>query len=261
MFLPAHNEEATVADVVRRAPADVARAPGRGRGRRRRLDRRHRRPRPGMPGADRPLARQQPGARRGRARRGCGSASSAARRRSRSSTPTASTRPTSSPPSSVPILQGRADYVVGSRFAGLPRAMRPHRWFGNRVLTAGVQPARAALGRADAHRRPVRLPGAVGRRRRPRRGDPRLQLRPGAHPRPAGQGVPLRRGADQLPVPRARRVVHPARALPAPGGARRSGRELRSPADRHGRSVLDHEAAEAVAGGPPATGVEGAVGI
>jgi hypothetical protein len=29
--------------------------------------------------------------------------------------------------------------VVGSRFAGLPRAMRPHRWFGNRVLTLAMQ--------------------------------------------------------------------------------------------------------------------------
>jgi glycosyltransferase involved in cell wall biosynthesis len=39
----------------------------------------------------------------------------------------------------APILAGRADYVVGSRFAGQPRRMRPHRWVGNRVLTAWVQ--------------------------------------------------------------------------------------------------------------------------
>jgi glycosyltransferase involved in cell wall biosynthesis len=38
-----------------------------------------------------------------------------------------------------PILAGDADYVVGSRFAGAPRAMRPHRWFGNRLLTVGVR--------------------------------------------------------------------------------------------------------------------------
>jgi glycosyltransferase involved in cell wall biosynthesis len=38
-----------------------------------------------------------------------------------------------------PILDGEADYVVGSRFAGLPRAMRPHRWLGNQVLTAWVR--------------------------------------------------------------------------------------------------------------------------
>lgn len=38
-----------------------------------------------------------------------------------------------------PILTGMADYVVGSRFAGEPRAMRPHRWVGNRVLTLAVR--------------------------------------------------------------------------------------------------------------------------
>jgi glycosyltransferase involved in cell wall biosynthesis len=39
----------------------------------------------------------------------------------------------------APIVDGRADYVIGSRFAGLPRDMRPHRWFGNRVLTLGMK--------------------------------------------------------------------------------------------------------------------------
>ena len=39
----------------------------------------------------------------------------------------------------VPILEGRADYVVGSRFAGLPRAMRPQRWLGNRALTLAMK--------------------------------------------------------------------------------------------------------------------------
>lgn len=38
----------------------------------------------------------------------------------------------------TPILAGRADYVVGSRFAGGPRRMRPHRHVGNRVLTLAV---------------------------------------------------------------------------------------------------------------------------
>jgi glycosyltransferase involved in cell wall biosynthesis len=35
----------------------------------------------------------------------------------------------------APILAGEADYVVGSRFAGDIRWMRPHRRFGNQVLT------------------------------------------------------------------------------------------------------------------------------
>ena len=39
----------------------------------------------------------------------------------------------------APILEGDADYVVGSRFAGRPRHMLPHRWAGNRMLTAWVR--------------------------------------------------------------------------------------------------------------------------
>lgn len=38
-----------------------------------------------------------------------------------------------------PILDGRADYVVGSRFAGRIEHMRPHRRLGNQVLTAWVR--------------------------------------------------------------------------------------------------------------------------
>ncbi len=39
----------------------------------------------------------------------------------------------------APILAGQAHYVVGSRFAGRIHAMRPHRRVGNRVLTAGLR--------------------------------------------------------------------------------------------------------------------------
>ncbi len=39
----------------------------------------------------------------------------------------------------APILEGRADYVVGSRFAGGPRRMRLHRSLGNRMLTLAVR--------------------------------------------------------------------------------------------------------------------------
>jgi glycosyltransferase involved in cell wall biosynthesis len=38
----------------------------------------------------------------------------------------------------APILAGEADYVVGSRFRGRIDRMRPHRRLGNRVLTAGL---------------------------------------------------------------------------------------------------------------------------
>jgi glycosyltransferase involved in cell wall biosynthesis len=39
----------------------------------------------------------------------------------------------------APILDDAADYVVGSRFAGAPRDMRAHRAAGNRLLTAAVR--------------------------------------------------------------------------------------------------------------------------
>ena len=38
----------------------------------------------------------------------------------------------------TPIFAGDADYVVGSRFAGRIEVMRPHRRFGNKVLTAAL---------------------------------------------------------------------------------------------------------------------------
>jgi glycosyltransferase involved in cell wall biosynthesis len=39
----------------------------------------------------------------------------------------------------APIVRGEADYVVGSRFAGSIRSMRPHRRFGNRTLTLAMR--------------------------------------------------------------------------------------------------------------------------
>ena len=39
----------------------------------------------------------------------------------------------------APVLAGRADYVVGSRFAGGVRRMRAHRTAGNRLLTRWVR--------------------------------------------------------------------------------------------------------------------------
>jgi uncharacterized membrane protein YbhN (UPF0104 family) len=39
----------------------------------------------------------------------------------------------------APVLSGAADYVVGSRFAGGARRMRPHRMVGNRLLTGWVR--------------------------------------------------------------------------------------------------------------------------
>jgi glycosyltransferase involved in cell wall biosynthesis len=39
----------------------------------------------------------------------------------------------------APILSGRADYVVGSRFAGSIGRMLPHRRLGNRLLTSALR--------------------------------------------------------------------------------------------------------------------------
>ena len=53
-------------------------------------------------------------------------------------TPTVSTTPASWPRSS-PVLDGEADYVIGSRFTGRIEVMRRHRRAGNRVLTRWVR--------------------------------------------------------------------------------------------------------------------------
>jgi glycosyltransferase involved in cell wall biosynthesis len=51
----------------------------------------------------------------------------------------------------APILEGRADYVVGSRFAGEIRRMLPHRRVGNRLLTRLLGwVARAPIGDAQS---------------------------------------------------------------------------------------------------------------
>ena len=49
----------------------------------------------------------------------------------------------------APVLDGRADYVVGSRFAGDIRRMLPHRRFGNQVLTRWVRWTARAPGLTD----------------------------------------------------------------------------------------------------------------
>ena len=159
-----------------------------------------------------------------------------------------------------PILQGHADYVVGSRFAGLPRAMRPHRWLGNRVLTG--------LVRTLVRRWGVRTltDGQSGYRALSADAAAHAEV---IHDFNYAQVLTLdllAKGFRYAEVPISYRFrqhgesfirlgTYLRRVLPA------IRRELRSPADRRGRSVLDHEAAEAVAGRPPASGVEGAVGV
>ena len=137
MVLPAHNEEATVGDVVRRTPRDVL----------------------GHPvevlviddgSTDRTAAAARAAGATvqslGR-NRGLGAAVRAglARAVERRAAAVAfldadgEYAPEELAPLVAPILEGRADYVIGSRFAGLSRDMRPHRWFGNRLLTLGMK--------------------------------------------------------------------------------------------------------------------------
>ena len=136
LFLPAHDEEATVADVVRRAPASVL----------------------GHPvevlviddgSTDATAARateagatvvamghnQGLGA---AVRRGFAEATERRAVASAFCDADGEYDPAELERLVTPVLAGEADYVVGSRFAGGPRTMKAHRSFGNRVLTAAV---------------------------------------------------------------------------------------------------------------------------
>jgi glycosyltransferase involved in cell wall biosynthesis len=172
-----------------------------------------------------------------------------------------------------PVLDGHADYVAGSRFAGLERRMLPHRWLGNRLLTVAVQgivrrwgvrgltdaqsgyralsPAAAAaaeivhdfnyaqvltldlLGKGFRY---AEVPITYGFRRH---GQSFVRL-----------GPYLRRVVPAVWRELRAPAVPAAVSRPAPAALRLG---LRT-------SVLDDEAAEAVACGAPAFGVEGAVG-
>jgi uncharacterized membrane protein YbhN (UPF0104 family) len=133
LFLPAHNEEDSVAAVVRRAPAEVAGHPVQVLV----ID-------DGSTDATAKLA-ENAGATviRVSPNRGLGAA---VRRGLREGVARAAAAvvfcdadgeyaPEELATLVSPILDGGADYVVGSRFAGEIRRMLPHRRFGNRVLT------------------------------------------------------------------------------------------------------------------------------
>ncbi|ACZ90788.1 bifunctional apolipoprotein N-acyltransferase/polyprenol monophosphomannose synthase [Streptosporangium roseum] len=136
-FIPVHNEEATVGEVVRRLPASVA-------GRRVVtivVD-------DGSTDASVPLAREagatvvsQPG------NLGLGAAVRRGLAEAVRLAPAAVVYldadleyfPEDIEQVAGPVLTGEADYVVGSRFAGTIERMLAHRRFGNRVLTVWVR--------------------------------------------------------------------------------------------------------------------------
>jgi glycosyltransferase involved in cell wall biosynthesis len=159
-----------------------------------------------------------------------------------------------------PVLDGHADYVVGSRFAGLARDMRPHRWLGNRALTLWVRVLVRRWGVAGV------TDGQSGYR----------ALSPGAaaaaeviHDFNYAQVLTLdllAKGFRYAEVPITYRFRRHGRSFVRLGPYLRRvapavRRELRSPSGRWATSVLDDEAAEPVTGGEPPLAVEGSVGV
>ena len=146
----------------------------------------------------------------------------------RSATPTASTtRPSWRALARTARSTGGADYVVGSRFSGSIGRMLPHRRLGNTPADAW----RCASSPGD--RSPTaRAATAPCRRGRP----PSASI---AHDYNyaqvltldlLGPGLPLRRGADHVLVPRGWPVVRAPRALPAGGRAGGVAHRAASPA-------------------------------
>jgi hypothetical protein len=133
LFLPAHNEEATVADVVRRTPHRIADHPVRclviddGS-----TDRTAERAR--AAGAEVITFEENRGL--GAAvRRGLDEAVARGAVAVAFCDADGEYAPEEVPVLVAPILNGEADYVVGSRFAGTIGRMLPHRRLGNRVLS------------------------------------------------------------------------------------------------------------------------------
>ena len=176
-----------MAAVVAPRPGERARPAGARAGGRRRLARRHRRRGRARPGPRWSAMRRQPGA---RARR-CGAGLAEARRRGRRGRGLLRRRRRVRPRGararwSPRSWTGRADYVVGSRFDGRIAHMRPHR----RARQPRAHLALSLRGAPPADRRRRAATGPSRRAAAARRRDrPRLQLRPGADARPAGQGL------------------------------------------------------------------------
>jgi glycosyltransferase involved in cell wall biosynthesis len=155
----------------------------------------------------------------------------------------------------APILEGRADYVVGSRFAGEIRRMLPQRRLGNLALTGLLRfVARAPIGDGQSGFRA--LSGAAA-------ADAEI-----VHDYNYAQVLTLdllAKGYRYLEVPigyrfrtTGRSFVRPVRYLRRVVPA--VWRELNRPPRARPALVLDHVAGEGLAGGRPGGVVEGAVG-
>ncbi len=154
----------------------------------------------------------------------------------------------------APILEGRADYVVGSRFAGEIRRMLPQRRLGNLALTGLLRfVARAPIGDGQSGFRALSGAAAAD-----------AQLVHDYHNAQVLTLDLLAKGYRYLEVPIGyqfrtcgRSFVRPLRYLRRVVPA--VWRELNRPAGRPPLLVLDHVAGEGLAGGGPGGVVEGAV--
>ena len=198
----------------------------RGARRRRRQQRRHRGRRAGgRPWAASPPARST-AVRAGRCGSATGSRASTGRRTSSPPTPTGSTPPTRSPTVLAPVVEGRADFVTGSRRLGALENQDAVRQAGTYVFawlaTLAARSAHhrhllraardARRGDRGRHAQPAAVPGLRAARRRVL---PRIPLRRGAR-HDAGRGRPARpRRAATWSTARATRASCSAR-----GGAK-----------------------------------------
>jgi hypothetical protein len=169
----------------------------------------------------------------------------------------------------APILEGRADYVVGSRFAGEIRRMLPQRRLGNLALTGLLRyVARAPIGDGQSGFRALSGPAAAA-----------AEI---AHDYNYAQVLTLdllAKGYRYLEVPigyqfrtSGRSFVRPLRYLgkvvpavwrqlnPTTAWSRPSAAELLASTGAPGGQVLDHVGGEGLSGGGPGGVVEGAVG-
>jgi hypothetical protein len=155
----------------------------------------------------------------------------------------------------APILEGRADYVVGSRFAGEIRRMLPQRRLGNLALTGLLRyVARAPIGDGQSGFRALSGPAAAA-----------AEI---AHDYNYAQVLTLdllAKGYRYLEVPIGYQFRTSGRSFVRPLRYLRKvvptvWRLLNPPAVRRPGLVLDHVAGEGLAGGRPGGVVEAAVG-
>ena len=106
----------------------------------------------------------------------------------------------------APIEAGEADYVLGSRYLEHSPDQRAFRRIGNMAFTAALNLAAGRRITDGQTRVPRLLPPRAG----VRRDHPRLQLRPGADPRPAEDGYAAAGSSRLVPAAHQGQFIHRA---------------------------------------------------